>query len=98
MVFVSLFAPAFLAVAAMASPVKRAWPSGDVTCGSATYSLSQVKSATSAGYAQMDNPIGDSKSPPVLLLPFLPICLPDYCRFYPFHHQRTNHLTFFDLQ
>jgi hypothetical protein len=51
---------------AVSFPVeKRAWPSGSVTCGSNVYSLSAVKSATAAGYARINSPIGSSE-----LIPF----------------------------
>ncbi|KAH8832413.1 guanyl-specific ribonuclease C2 [Flagelloscypha sp. PMI_526] len=42
---------------------KRAWPTGSVTCGSNVYTLAQVKSATAAGYAQIDDPIGSNSYP-----------------------------------
>lgn len=58
--FLSAFA--LLATLASAAPVeKRAWPAGNVTCGSNVYTLAQVKSATSAGYARINSPIGSSK-------------------------------------
>ncbi|THU91375.1 Ribonuclease/ribotoxin [Dendrothele bispora CBS 962.96] len=43
--------------------VPRAWPSGDVTCGSNVYTLSQVKSAVSNGVAHLGNPIGSNSYP-----------------------------------
>ena len=41
----------------------RAWPSGTVTCGSASYSLSAVKAAVSQGVSHLDNPIGSNSYP-----------------------------------
>lgn len=61
--FSFVFITSVLATFATASPLaRRAWPSGSVTCGSNVYSLAQVKSATTAGYAQIDSPIGSSES------------------------------------
>ncbi|KAK0205382.1 guanyl-specific ribonuclease C2 [Desarmillaria ectypa] len=50
-------------VLAMAAPTRRAWPSGSVTCGSNTYSLSAVKGAVSHGYSLIDDPIGSNSYP-----------------------------------
>ncbi|KAF8920666.1 Ribonuclease/ribotoxin [Mucidula mucida] len=62
--FSFVFITSVLATFATASPLaRRAWPSGSVTCGSNVYSLAQVKSATTAGYAQIDSPIGSNSYP-----------------------------------
>ncbi|PBK84620.1 ribonuclease-domain-containing protein [Armillaria gallica] len=52
-----------LLVLAIAAPTRRAWPSGSVTCGSNTYSLSAVKSAVSRGFSLIDDPIGSNSYP-----------------------------------
>ncbi|KAF5341478.1 hypothetical protein D9758_013950 [Tetrapyrgos nigripes] len=41
----------------------RAWPSGEVTCGSDVYTLDEVQAAVSAGVDHLDNPIGDNSYP-----------------------------------
>ncbi|THU89133.1 Ribonuclease/ribotoxin [Dendrothele bispora CBS 962.96] len=46
-----------------ATIVPRAWPAGDVTCGSNVYSLNIVKAATSNGFAHINNPIGSNSYP-----------------------------------
>ncbi|KAI0316196.1 Ribonuclease/ribotoxin [Amylostereum chailletii] len=49
------------AVASFASPIEsRAWPSGTVTCGSHSYSVSAVKAAVSQGYSLINDPVGSS--------------------------------------
>ncbi|KIY70263.1 Ribonuclease/ribotoxin [Cylindrobasidium torrendii FP15055 ss-10] len=58
------FVPTILAALVTAKPLqRREWPSGDVTCGSNTYTLDEVKAAVDAGYAQVDDPIGDNSYP-----------------------------------
>ena len=49
--------PALLAVA-LATPMRRDLPSGDVTCGSNDYTVDQVSAAVSAGVDHVDDPIG----------------------------------------
>ncbi|KAJ7124528.1 Ribonuclease/ribotoxin [Mycena epipterygia] len=41
----------------------RAWPSGSVTCGSTTHTLSAVMAATSAGFAHKNSPLGSNSYP-----------------------------------
>ncbi|KAK0498782.1 guanyl-specific ribonuclease C2 [Armillaria luteobubalina] len=50
-------------VFSMAAPTRRAWPSGSVTCGSNTYSLSSVESVVSYGYSLIDDLIGSGSYP-----------------------------------
>ena len=54
----SLAVASALATFALASPTRRALPSGDVTCGSNVYTVSQVSAAVSGGFAHVNNPIG----------------------------------------
>ncbi|KAK7038382.1 Ribonuclease/ribotoxin [Favolaschia claudopus] len=53
---------AFAAVA-LAVPTGRALPSGNVVCGSHTYTVSQVVSAVNAGFAHVGNPLGSDSYP-----------------------------------
>ena len=56
---IAIAALASVAVASPAAPVEsRALPSGDVTCGSNVYTVSQVSAAVSGGFAHVNNPIG----------------------------------------
>jgi len=89
--------PALLAATvALASPInKRAWPAGDVTCGSNVYSLDEIKAATAAGYDQVDDPIGDSQS---LFRLFVNVSSSELCRQLPTYVQqlrRIEHVVFF---
>lgn len=60
-----MFAATLLSLVAAASAVvlPRAWPSGDVTCGSNVYSLADVKAAVQNGVDHLDDPIGDNSYP-----------------------------------
>ncbi|KAL1688999.1 Ribonuclease/ribotoxin [Schizophyllum commune] len=53
----------FVAVASAAVVQQRAYPSGDVTCGSNTYSVDEVKAAVQNGVDHLDDPIGDNSYP-----------------------------------
>ncbi|KZV73220.1 Ribonuclease/ribotoxin [Peniophora sp. CONT] len=59
----SLAVASALATLALASPMRRALPSGDVTCGSNVYTVSQVSAAVSGGVAHESNPIGSDSYP-----------------------------------
>ncbi|KAK7038378.1 guanyl-specific ribonuclease C2 [Favolaschia claudopus] len=60
----SLFvAVAALAVVVSATPTGRALPSGNVECGSNTYTVSQVSAAVAAGFAHVNNPLGSDSYP-----------------------------------
>jgi hypothetical protein len=54
----SLLVVAVLATFALASPTGRALPSGNVGCGSHTYTVNQVVAAVNGGVAHINNPIG----------------------------------------
>ncbi|KZV68482.1 guanyl-specific ribonuclease T1 precursor [Peniophora sp. CONT] len=55
---------ASLATASPALPLEsRALPSGDVTCGSNVYTVSQVSAAVSAGYSHVGSPLGSNSYP-----------------------------------
>lgn len=78
------FVPTLLAALVAATPLqRRAWPSGDVTCGSNIYTLDEVKAAVDAGYAQVDDPIGDS----VFSIPRKTFEIPTFIRQLPAHVQ-----------
>ena len=58
---IAIAALASVAVASPAAPVEsRALPSGDVTCGSNVYTVSEVSAAVAAGYKHVGSPIGSS--------------------------------------
>ena len=60
---IAIAALASVAVASPAAPVEsRALPSGDVTCGSNVYTVSEVSAAVAAGYKHVGSPIGSSTS------------------------------------
>ncbi|KAL1703256.1 Ribonuclease/ribotoxin [Schizophyllum commune] len=61
LVSIALFAASAGALVTPLTP--RAWPSGTVTCGSASYSLSAVKAAVSQGVSHLSNPIGSNSYP-----------------------------------
>jgi hypothetical protein len=49
----------------LSSPLtRRAWPSGDVTCGKNVYTLADIKEAVSTGTDHLGSPIGDSEHLP----------------------------------
>ncbi|KAJ7649020.1 guanyl-specific ribonuclease C2 [Mycena polygramma] len=52
-----------VATVALASPAGRALPSGNVECGSNTYTVSEVSAAVSAGFAHRSDPIGSDSYP-----------------------------------
>ncbi|KAJ7697668.1 guanyl-specific ribonuclease C2 [Mycena rosella] len=52
-----------LCAIALAVPSKRALPSGDVTCGSNVYTVSQVSAAVSAGFSHRNSPLGSDSYP-----------------------------------
>ncbi|KAJ6537733.1 guanyl-specific ribonuclease C2 [Mycena capillaripes] len=54
---------AVLATLALASPTGRALPSGNVECGSSTYTVSQVSAAVSAGFSHRNSPLGSDSYP-----------------------------------
>ncbi|KAJ7919659.1 guanyl-specific ribonuclease C2 [Mycena leptocephala] len=59
----SLIIATALATVAIATPTGRALPSGNVECGSTTYTVSQVSAAVSGGFAHVNNPIGSDSYP-----------------------------------
>ncbi|KAJ7760640.1 guanyl-specific ribonuclease C2 [Mycena maculata] len=59
----SLIIVSVLAALALATPTRRALPSGDVTCGSNVYTVSEVSSAVSSGFAHVNDPIGSDSYP-----------------------------------
>ncbi|KAJ7765978.1 guanyl-specific ribonuclease C2 [Mycena olivaceomarginata] len=59
----SLLVVAVLATFALASPTGRALPSGNVECGSHTYTVNQVVAAVNGGVAHINNPIGSDSYP-----------------------------------
>ncbi|KAJ7615894.1 guanyl-specific ribonuclease C2, partial [Roridomyces roridus] len=54
---------AALVAAGPASFTPRALPSGNVECGSNTYTVSQVSAATSAGFSHVNSPLGSDSYP-----------------------------------
>ncbi|KAJ7615895.1 guanyl-specific ribonuclease C2 [Roridomyces roridus] len=48
---------------ALANPTRRSLPSGNVECGSNTYTVSEVSAAVSAGFAHVDDPLGSDSYP-----------------------------------
>ncbi|KAJ7733667.1 Ribonuclease/ribotoxin [Mycena metata] len=61
--FTSLIVTTVLAALAIANPAPRALPSGDVTCGSNVYTVSEVSAAVSGGVAHRNDPIGSDSYP-----------------------------------
>ncbi|KAF7341168.1 Guanyl-specific ribonuclease C2 [Mycena venus] len=59
----SLVIAAILATLALASPTERALPSGNVECGSNTYTVSQVSAAVSGGFSHVNSPLGSDSYP-----------------------------------
>ncbi|KAJ7042069.1 guanyl-specific ribonuclease C2 [Mycena alexandri] len=59
----SLLIASVFAVLALANPTRRALPSGNVECGSNTYTVAQVSAAVSGGFAHRNDPIGSDSYP-----------------------------------
>ncbi|KAJ6462456.1 guanyl-specific ribonuclease C2 [Mycena sanguinolenta] len=59
----SLLFAAIITTVALASPAGRALPSGNVECGSNTYTVSEVVAAVDAGFDHVNDPLGSDSYP-----------------------------------